>query len=449
MKIPRSYKHIKKRSLNKIRVPDTERLQFDNGLVVHLMEDHGLPSVSMSVLVRAGSRYNPRLKAGLPALVARLLWMGGTIRRTAEVVGQEIDRMGALLDVGSGENCIQVSTWTLKEDFVYVLELAADIIRNPAFPEDKFEWARTVEKNLLARTSDGSFVDAFHEFTTLMSGKNTAYGRRPDVRTFESITRDDVVAYHNRCFRPGNILVGAWGDFEAQQASVLMEDAFGRWPQGGDAGDFNEATTPISTDPRAHAYFSERRSTTRPWVLSGGLGCERRAIEHSSLTLATRILDSRLRSIVRSDRGLAYLVGARLDAGWDHPGTWVAFANTDCDSLPEVVGIIRDEIHKMQDGEVSVAELERARAGVQKGYGFDFATPAQVVNTILWRERHGYEPDDDGTFYVSIGNISRSDVLRASREFLCDDKLVTLVLGSPTDLLPKLKGLELTRANRI
>jgi len=83
-RIPRSYKDIKYPPLNEIKVPEPVRFELGNGMVVHLVEDHELPIIGVTALIRTGNRWEPAGKTGLAAITGTVMRTGGTATRSGD-----------------------------------------------------------------------------------------------------------------------------------------------------------------------------------------------------------------------------------------------------------------------------------------------------------------------------------------------------------------------------
>src|SRR5262245_44332656 len=96
----KSYKDIKYPPLNKLNIPQAQRFELPNGIVVYLIEDHTLPLVNVSALLRTGSRWEPVNKAGLASITGTVMRTGGTAMHSGDELDEELDRLGAVVETG-------------------------------------------------------------------------------------------------------------------------------------------------------------------------------------------------------------------------------------------------------------------------------------------------------------------------------------------------------------
>ncbi|WP_439645263.1 M16 family metallopeptidase [Geotalea toluenoxydans] len=131
----------------KFEIPKTERVQLKNGMIVHMLEDHELPIVSITAYIKTGSIYEPADKAGLAGLTGAVMRSGGTMSRTPEKLDAELEFMASSIESSIGADVGNISLSCLKKNLDATLFLFADLAMNPAFREDRVALAknRTIE----------------------------------------------------------------------------------------------------------------------------------------------------------------------------------------------------------------------------------------------------------------------------------------------------------------
>ena len=112
---------------------------LSNGMTLYLLEDHELPLFNINGLIKTGDIYEPKDKVGLSAIFASVMRTGGTVSREPDALNEALESMAAAVEVGMSREYGTVSLSTLAEDVEKGLEIFADVLRNPAFREDKLE----------------------------------------------------------------------------------------------------------------------------------------------------------------------------------------------------------------------------------------------------------------------------------------------------------------------
>ena len=227
----KNYKELAYPPLHDIHLPKVERAELPNGLVVYLVEDHTLPKVEGYALIKTGDRFEPADKVGLASLLGQAMRTGGTTTRSGEEIDRLLENTGASVETAIGTESATASLFALKEDLPLVVEILADLLQNPALPQDKIDLALVQERSAIARRNDNVIAVASREFSKLLYGPDSPYARSPEYETLQSISRDDLVAFHRRYFHPNQTILGLWGDFDPVAAKALVERAFGAWPR--------------------------------------------------------------------------------------------------------------------------------------------------------------------------------------------------------------------------
>ena len=140
--------------LPEFQIPKPEQAGLDNGITVLMLPNSDLPLVRGRVLVNVGSRLEPDGKVGLAAITGAALRSGGTANRSADEVDDFLAASApqsrptsARIGAGSDFSC-------LSQDLDTVLSLVAEMLRQPAFAEDRIDIARTQEKTGISRRND-------------------------------------------------------------------------------------------------------------------------------------------------------------------------------------------------------------------------------------------------------------------------------------------------------
>lgn len=442
--IPKSYKHLKYPPLNKIEVPEPARFELPNGMVLYLVEDHELPAISVAAMIRTGSRWEPAAKAGLASIAGSVMRTGGSEKFPGDQLDEELDRLGATVETSIGEDSGRAVVSVLKEDIDRGLTILADILQRPAFPQDKIELAKIQARDRIARRNDNPNAIAFREFRRIIYGPDSPYARQPEYDTINSITREDLIAFHREYFQPENVILAAWGDFRTAEMRDKVAKAFGDWPRGGRP---KPAVPPVSAEAarRAGLYQIVKEDMPNSWVVMGFLAGRRDDPDYFALEVMNAVLGggfaSRLFNKVRTEQGLAYTVGSSWGAGWDRPGLFTALGSTKTESTTQILESIRREIRTIAEGGVTEDELARAKDSILKGFAFEFDSTGKIVQRLVSYEYYGYPRDYLQQYRANIEKVSSQDVARVARQYLKTDQLAILVLGKAQGFEPPLSAL--------
>jgi len=145
------YRSLKYPKLGDIEVPEVQQVTLANGMRLFLLEDHELPLVNVSVIIRSGSVYEPAEKIGLASITGEVMRTGGTASSTGDEIDEQLEAIAASVETSIGLNSGSASMSVLKGDLDKGLSILADVLMNPAFREDKIQLAKMQVGSSIAR----------------------------------------------------------------------------------------------------------------------------------------------------------------------------------------------------------------------------------------------------------------------------------------------------------
>ena len=332
-----------------------------NGLQVVVVLHHEQPAVTMRLLIRAGGSSDPKDKLGLARLAASLLDQG-TTTKSAQEMADAIDFIGGAMGAGAGTDLSYLNMVVMKDSFDTGLRMLSDMARHPAFAPPEIDRQRQqMLSGLQVSLEDPDYV-ANAVFDRLVYGFHP-YGL-PQTGTPESIsgiTRDDLVAFHQKYFSANNAILAIVGDVTAEEAFAAAKKVFGDWERRDVA-----ATTFVDPpDPTRRVIVVNKPDAVQTEVRVGHIGVPRKSPDYMALNLAIRILggegSNRLHQVLRTERGLTYGAQANMDT-LKESGDFEAETNTRSEATGEVLRLIVDEFWRLQRERVSERELDDAKA---------------------------------------------------------------------------------------
>src|SRR5438876_7723937 len=220
---------VKPTELGLQRAFDVHSRILNNGLKVLLVENPSIPTVSLTASVLAGARYDPEPKAGLAILASRLL-DEGTENRTSLEIAEAIESVGGAIESDGSFERIIVSAGVLNKDTDLGLELLAELLMRPIFPQEFVDKEKERTLAEIASAKDRPQVVAGWAFNELVYQDHPlhrpAHGY-PD--TIERITRNDLLDFHEKYFLPNNVVLAVVGDFRVSELLPKIQDTFGSW----------------------------------------------------------------------------------------------------------------------------------------------------------------------------------------------------------------------------
>jgi zinc protease len=411
------------------------RFRLHNGLRVVVLEDPSSPSFMAELLVPAGSRYEPEAKAGLGALLGRML-VEGTETRSALQIALGAEESGAKIETSAGYRFARAGIEALSADLEPALGLLADVVQRPVFPADALEDRRKEQLSFLAQMQDDPRRVGQRWFSRLVYGAHPAH--RTPLGTSDSVrrlSRGDLVEEYRRAFVPAAAVLTLAGDVGGpRRARELAERYFGAWPP---------APAAPRPDPRPPRRQSVRRvklvrkAKEQVHLFLGHLGIRRLDPDFEAAVVLDHVLGTgsgftdRLSQRLRDRQGLAYTVQASLSgsAGVD-PGVFLAYVGTAPENVGAALRGIREEVRRLQREPVSRRELAAVQRYILGQYPFGFQTNRDLVGYAQMCEQFGWGFDYHRRFLERIEAVGPQDVLRVARRCL-DAEVFTVVAVGP------------------
>jgi zinc protease len=428
------YKSLKYPKLREIQIPEIERVTLANGMRLFLLEDHELPLINMSVLIRTGSMFEPADKVGLASITGEVIRTGGTTTRTGDQIDEELESIAASVETGIGLDSGSASMSVLKGDLDKGLSILADVLMNPVFRENKLQLAKIQAHSMIARRNDSVRAIAGREFERLIYGPQSVYARIEEHATIANISRDDLVAFHKEYFGPNNAMLAVWGDFDTKQMIEKIEKAFEEW---------QKVDTDLPKPPQVQYEFRKtvniirKNDVNQSNVYLGHIGGLRSDPDYFALIVMNRILGGgftgRLFKNVRSREGLAYSVFGAYSANFEYPGEFYVGCQTKSESTVHAIRAMIEEVEKIRQDEVTDEELALAKDSFLNSFVFNFDSKGEIVNRLMAYEYFGYPADFLLKTKANVEKVTKADVLRVARKHLQPDKLQILAVGRPDD----------------
>jgi zinc protease len=418
--------------LPEFKIPKPETFTLENGMEVFLLEDHELPLIHAIALVRTGSAWEPAAKVGLGSMFGQVLREGGTRRMSGDELNEFLAARAASIETGLDDDSGSASMNVLAEDFDAVFPVFADVLRAPAFAQDKIDLAKVQENTNISRRNDNIGGITGREFTRLIYGPDSPLGRITEYTTVGAVTRSDLVAWHEKYFHPGNVMLGVVGDFDTAAMKNKIKSAFGDWKRGPAAklGDI-----PYKTEMQPGIYFIRKDDVEQAHVRLGHLGITVDNPDYFAAQVLNEVLGgsfaSRLFNNVRSKKGLAYSVFGGIGASYAHRGVFQVGLSTKSSTMAEAVRALEEEVRGIIDRPPDQAEMARAKEAILNSFVFRYDQPSEVLSQQMTYAYYGLPADFLEKYRANIEKVTADQVAAVAKKYIDPDKLTLLVVGNP------------------
>ncbi len=408
--------------------PLAHREVLPNGIVLLVAERPAVPLVAVRVLVRAGAAFDPPDRAGLANLTGALLTRG-TAKRTGPALDAAIEFVGGSLEGGAGRDTITASLRVLKKDLPLGLDLLADVVLTPTFPQDEVtrkvaEIQAAIKRSdedpgALASRSLAALVFPGHPYGVPVEGTRESVGR---------LTRDEVVRFHAARFRPDAAIIAVVGAVTVDEARREILARFGAWPR---------PAAPPARVPDAGPGPRPREETIARDLTQSTIVLGRQAIRQTNpdyfpLTVASYVLGggsaSRLYSRVREEGGLAYAVYSYVSPA-RYGAAFMVNAQTRTAEVGRVKTILRDELARMIREPVTDAELGLAKAYLIGSFPLRLDTSGKVADFVTAVEELGLGLDYPDRYKERVGKVTAADIQRVAAKYFDPESFNRVVVG--------------------
>ena len=421
-----------------LRAPQVEAIE--TGLRVATFQDARLPIVQIQLLVPAGVAVETAGQTGIANLTAQTL-RSGTTSRSAASLGADLDRLGGVLNVIAGRDYVTVSGAFLARDLDAGLELIADVVTHPVFPQDEFEQVKARTATGLLQLQRNPTAAADEQLWSRAFGDHP-YGA-PLLGTLESlphVSAEEIRAFYREHYRPDHAVLAIAGDVTPGQALASAREWFGTW-SGRSA-----PVAPAPPPPAGRApgiVLLDRPDLERAEIRLGSPSAPRDAADYLALAIANHCLAGAPWSWLArpgANRGPASDVRTALTP-LKGTGLFMLSASAAPESAGAAVARVRESLARFLAAPVPEDEIGRARRYFQNVLPLQFETLAARASQWLAADFYGLPADFFDRYDARIGAVSAQETAAAARRWLDPARLSVVVVGPAARIQPGLDRL--------
>lgn len=436
----------------KVKLPRAQEATLKNGLRVVLLEAHKVPTFNMQLVVLSGGLSDKPDYRGLSTFTAALL-REGTSKRSSKEIAEQVDALGATLNANSGLSSMtsNVITSGLVENLDQTLDLFADVIRNPTFPQAE------VGKYKTRTLAQLQFQRSIPQFLAAEQFQRAIYGTNhpaslvaPPAESLKKLTSKDLAEFHATYYRPNNAILAVVGDVTMKELMPKLEKAFGDWEKG---------TVPATSIPPAPAqsdariYLIDRPGSVQTSLTLGNLGIERTSPDYFAVLLADRVLgggpSGRLFLNLREANGYTY--GAYSNFGGSKfKGTWTSSSDVRTEVTEGAMKEFMYELNRLRNDTVPAEELDNAKRAIIGSFALSLEQPQALLQNIITQKLYNLPVDYWDTYPQKVSAITAADVQRAAQTYIDLGHLQVVAVGDASkarEVLTKYGKVELYDAD--
>ena len=426
--------------------PDIERATLSNGVKVVFVQRDSVPTVSMNLILDAGSAVDPDGQLGLASMTPTVM-TNGTNTLDALQLSDRLQILGATLGGGSGPNFTSVSMNALEARLDPSLDLFADVILNPAFRPADFTRVQTQQIAGIQQSNRNPGAIAGRILSADLYGPESPYGRpsQGTEETVRTLTPEAARAYHANWFRPDNATLVVVGDTTLAALTPKLERAFAAWRAPSTPLPARPvAPTPPSAGDQPRILIVDRagpQSTILAGRIAPVFDPAREPLIDVMNTALGGAFTSRINMNLREDKGWSYGAGGGLNTTRG-PRLYQVSAGVQSDKTAESLAELRRELSEVVGSRpLTDAEVSAVRANLVQGMAGGWETNAAVVNDLNRMVIFGWPETYYDAYAATVNGTTAATASEAARDIVGTGPTTWVVVGDRATIEPKIRAL--------
>ncbi len=407
-------------------LPDKEVVQFDNGLKLVMVPYGAIPKASILISIKTGNINEDENQVWLCDLLADLMQEGST-SRTAQQIADEVAGMGGNLNIGVGAHTTSLSTSVLYEFVPDAIELMADVLRNPKWPEAELDRLKNDMKRSLAVQLSRPRAQAMRDFYASLYPDHS-YGRVfPTESQVDSYTVADIQEFYDSQFGARRTTIYVAGNFDEGAVKEAVEKAMADWKEG------QEAEYPVAKAVTSNkVQIIDRPDAPQSTIYFGLPVPDPSHPDYLALDVTNSILGgsfaSRITSNIREDKGYTYSPTSVLAANYK-TGLWYEMADVTTEHTGASISEIRKEIERLQEEPPSAEELEGILNYESGIFVLQNSTPRGIIGQLIFLDTHELDESFLKNKVANMLAVSPEKVSELTRKYIKPENMTLIVVG--------------------
>jgi zinc protease len=425
-------------SLRPMQIPTAHETNLPNGLTLVIVEDKRLPLVSYRLAFRTGDAHDPVGLPGLTDMMSGLL-TEGTQSRTSRQIAEEVESMGATLHAGASSDYTTISASALTQFGDKILELMADVVLRPSFPENEVELTKqNTKENLKQQRAQPSFL-ASETLSRVMFGEHPYSLITPTPESIDATTRDRLVEFHRSAFVPNNAVFVVVGDVELDTIVACIEKLFGSWQSAEARKD--DFPAPPARFGRS-AYLVDRPGSAQSNIVIANIGITRTSPDYFPMLLMHTVLganaSSRLFMNLREEKGYTYGAYSSLDARRT-AGTFRATAEVRTPVTGDSLKEFFYELERIRTAPVSEKEIANAKSYLTGVFPIRLETQEGLIDQLVQMRMLALPEEYLQTYRDQVQSVTVDQIQEVARKYVKPDEAAIVIVGDGAQVIQQLK----------
>jgi zinc protease len=417
----------------RVTLPKPQAATLSNGLRLLVLEDRRVPRVTFQLMIPgAGGYYDPADMPGLASVTATMM-REGTATRSSSQMSEQLETIAASVTVGAGMSSTEasVSGSSLTEHVDRLFDIFADVLLNPAFPEEELaRYQQRMQASLIQQRANPGFLGS-ELYSRIMYGDHPAGRVSMTPAGLKSVTREAMVKLHQARYAPDHAALAISGDISLAEARKLVESKLGAWKKTGvPAPEVDQPPAPGA----AKVSFIGRPNSVQTSLMVGAPGISRTDPEYDVLMVMNRIIGGgptgRLFMVLREQKSYTYGASSGVSAGqWR--GAWTASTQVRTEVTHDALRDLLAEVAKLRDQPVPDKEFADHKRAMVGSFALSLESPQQMLGYYVTSWRYNLPADYWDTYPERIEKVTQEQVQAAAKKYLDPSRLHIVAVGDP------------------
>jgi zinc protease len=429
-----------------LQPPPAHTTRLENGLTVVTVADHRAPLATIEIALPVGTVDDPSPDPGLATATAELV-TEGSAGRSSEELAREIERLGAQLGATVDRDYTELSVSVLAENANRLLDITAEVLLKPDFPESEVElYKSNAVENLAYRRQDPAFLESEY-FNKFLYGSHPYSVLSPTPKSIDSLSKEKLEDFYKSHYGPEGAILVLVGDFDPAAIEARAKLAFGQWR--GPAGDqlaaaFQKQYPPPPAGAPRRIYLIDRPGSDQADIRIGNLAAARGSGDLVPLLVANAILgggtSSRLFLNIREQKGYTYDISSTVTP-LKQLGAFFGRTETRNEVVLPTIKEMLAEFARIRNETVSEADLQHAKNNLSGAFALSLSIQSGLADEIVYAHIFGLGPDYLTRFFGRLNSVTAEQVQQAARNYIFTDRPLIIVVGDAAILKSSLESI--------
>jgi zinc protease len=415
-----------------MRTSEPVRIVLTNGCVLIAQQVKGVPLVSLNGFVKGGTIWEIPEKIGSVNLMAQTL-RRGTETKTAQEIDDALERRGANLNFSAGHEGVSFYLSCLPQDYADCVSLLLEILLKPTFPEEELEKQKLRTVNALRDALTRPEEVSYRRFLSLAYDSNHPlhYPADGTPESVEGLSRDDILAAYRKALHPSRTIIAVVGDMEPKRLLDILAEEWGDRTTGRQDNEANVDFPTASLPEGAKREYVNLPDKMQSWIVMGHKGLRRTDERFYAANVMATILGAgwgRLFTQIRDNQGLAYAVGASLQAGLVE-GPFIVRMGVNPKDVDRAIESAIAELNKIRTEPPTDDEVADAKNYLLGRLVLSMETTSGVASMLVTCELYGLGLDYPQRAKDLYAPVTKERVRETAEELLHPDKMAIAIAG--------------------